>query len=303
MHRQLLCFFFVLFCIDIAACDICGCGVGGNYMGILPQFNRNFGGIRYKDRIFKHQDTPLSMSGNNQINEDRFRTAELWARLFPGERWQYMFFVPFSLHERNGSLYNERIRGIGDIAVNAHYFLINTGDSIEKKTKITWMLGGGLQLPTGKYQQRSRNMSMFPQAFQIGRGAWAFSGQSIFMLRRKKWGLNTDVTYRYLLRNELDYQFGPQTIAALNAFHWAEIKQTSLLTNFGLIHENFGYDKEFGFRKALTGGNVTMISTGIDVYLKQLVIGTHYFIPLRQQIPEAIPENKGRWLMQCTMFF
>ncbi|MFN4122120.1 MAG: transporter [Flavobacteriales bacterium] len=293
----------ILFFIpDTKSCDICGCGVGSNYMGILPQFNRNFGGIRYKDRAFKHQNTPLSLSGNNQITEDRFRTAELWARIFPGKRWQYMFFVPFSLHERKGTMYSENIHGIGDISINAHYLLINTGDSIEKNTKVTWMMGGGIQLPTGKYQQRSRNMSMFPQPFQIGRGAWAFSGQTILMLRRKKWGINTDITYRYMLQNELDYQFGPQTIAAFNAFHWSEIKQTSILSNIGIIHENYGYDKEFGFRKTLTGGNVALISTGIDVYFKKFIIGSHYFLPIKQNIPEVIPENKGRWLIQCIMF-
>jgi hypothetical protein len=288
---------------QLQACDICGCGIAGNYMGILPQFNRNFGGIRYKDRSFLHQNTPLSISGNNQITEDHFRTAELWARIFPGKRWQYMFFAPISVHERVGTEYTERIHGIGDLALNAHYFLMNTGDSILNKTKITWLLGGGVQLPTGKYQQRSRNMSMFPQAFQIGRGAWAFSGQTIFMLRRKKWGMNTDLSYRYLLRNELDYQFGPQTIAALNFFHWAEVKETSLLTNIGLIHERFGFDKEHGFRKAHTGGDATLMSAGMDIYLKRFVIGGHYFHPLVQNTPKAIPHNKGRWMLQCTMFF
>jgi hypothetical protein len=304
--RKIILSFLVLLIFNIPetkACDICGCGIGGNYMGILPQFNKNFVGVRYKNRTFKHQGNPLSYNGDSKVLHDNFQTAELWARFFPKPRWQFMVFAPISMHQRVESNYTEQISGIGDIFGLANYLLINTGDSLFQKTKITWMIGGGMQLPTGKYQQRSRNQTLFPHAFQIGSGAWAFSANTLFMMRRKKWGFNADATYRYNLKNELEYQFGQQFVTSLNTFHWAEFKNQSLLTNVGFIFENFNADKEYGARKSITGGSNVLMSTGMDLYLKSMVIGAHYFHPLWNQLPDAMPVNTSRWMIQLTFLY
>ena len=43
------------------ACDICGCGVGTYYLGILPDFNKRFVGLRYQH---KQLTTHLGPTGN-----------------------------------------------------------------------------------------------------------------------------------------------------------------------------------------------------------------------------------------------
>ncbi|TXI71256.1 MAG: hypothetical protein E6Q41_00520, partial [Cyclobacteriaceae bacterium] len=64
------------------ACDVCGCSLGGSYFGILPQFNKNFVGLRWSQARFhaymNHQSGYLSEETSN----DTYRKLELWGRYY-----------------------------------------------------------------------------------------------------------------------------------------------------------------------------------------------------------------------------
>ncbi|MBP8240682.1 MAG: hypothetical protein KAX50_12000 [Saprospiraceae bacterium] len=48
---------------QVLACDVCGCAVGGNYLGILPQFRRHFAGVRFQYRTFDSEHPNLFGEG------------------------------------------------------------------------------------------------------------------------------------------------------------------------------------------------------------------------------------------------
>ncbi|UII25703.1 hypothetical protein LVD15_20705 [Fulvivirga maritima] len=59
MKRYIVLFLFIAWLLpkETKACDVCGCSLGSNYMGILPQFNKNFVGLRWSQaKFYAHMD-------------------------------------------------------------------------------------------------------------------------------------------------------------------------------------------------------------------------------------------------------
>ncbi|MEO0333200.1 MAG: hypothetical protein AAF223_16195, partial [Bacteroidota bacterium] len=49
------------------ACDVCGCSLGSNYFGILPQFDKHFVGVRWHHSSFFAQ-----MNHNSELLEREY---------------------------------------------------------------------------------------------------------------------------------------------------------------------------------------------------------------------------------------
>ena len=59
------------------ACDICGCGAGSYYIGILPEFNAKILGLRYRS---SNLTTHLNPEGQRTYltTDEQYYTTELW---------------------------------------------------------------------------------------------------------------------------------------------------------------------------------------------------------------------------------
>lgn len=304
--QKKLIIFLLLSCgmyVPAAGCDICGGGAGGNYTGILPQFQKNIAGVRFQYRNFLHPATSENMNGNSRVQEDRFFTQELWMRLYPAPRIQVFVFVPYRVHQRQETQRTTTIQGMGDMYFTANYTLVNTGDSVKKKWKNVLLVGGGIKLPTGRYQQRDETRVMLPASFQTGSGAYAYLFNVLHTLRVRKWGLYSNVQYSIPAVNELQLRNGRQLSASATVFYWKKIKKSALLPNIGVSYENAQKDLEYGVVKAATGGSVTFANAGLDIYLQRLLINTFVQLPLFQQVAYAQPENQLRAGVGISYFF
>ncbi len=285
------------------ACDMCGCAMGGNYSGIFPQFSKNIIGVRHQFRSFSHPNTYLNTNGDSRVLTDEFRSTEIWGRFYPHPKVQLFVFVPYRSHERTETLRNTRISGIGDISVMANYALVNTGDSLDRKYRHTLLLGGGVKLPTGKYQQRDENKLLLPAQFQIGTGGYALVANVNYTLRYKAFGLNSEVSYRHNTANEWVYQFGAQTAAVANIFYWIDSGKTTILPSAGIAWERYDKDLEFNRQKTETGGEVLLANLGLDLYFPRFFVQASAQLPFAQDLPFAQPKAALRLNVSVAFTF
>ncbi|TAE47615.1 MAG: hypothetical protein EAZ89_17400 [Bacteroidetes bacterium] len=287
----------------VRACDVCGCSVGGSYLGILPQFSRNFAGLKYKYRSFGFAGVLPAHEGEVMPLEDQFQTWEAWGRFHLGKKWQLFAFVPVSQNLRVLESGNTRLRGIGDASLMAYYSLLNTGDSAKHVWKHNLMAGGGVKMPTGKYQQRNADYELLPQAFQLGSGAYSFSANVNYTVRYKKMGLNTEFQYRKSSYNELQYRFGDQISAAATFFYWKNVRRFTFLPNVGLFAEKIGQDFQYKVHVAETGSTNLYATAGVETYYKRLALGLSVQQPLKQQVSEYQPRSRSRLSANVSVLF
>ncbi len=289
MKTHILHFWVLLFMFGLSpntyACDICGCGPGGSFTGILPQFQRNFIGLRYQYRQFNHPNTELNKNGNSRVYSDVFHRSEIWGRYNPHPRIQMFAFVPFHYNIRNESMRTTEKQSIGDIQLMANYMLINTGDSVDTQWKNTLMGGARIKLPTGKYQMRDETKLLLPLAFQPGNGAYGYTFNLIYTTRINKWGMNTDFFYTINTKNELEYQMGNAIQSSLSLFYVHTTPRGMLLSSLGLAYENMKKDLDFGTVKPYTGGTYVLLNAGLDFYMNRFIVNVFAQQPVYAKIP------------------
>jgi hypothetical protein len=278
-----------------------GCPSGGGYMGIVPQFSKNFIGLRYRMRSFSSTDA--SHGVGNSLSNHLFQTAELWGRFYPSKRIQAFVFLPYQLNSETVDNVTSRIENIGDMSFIFNYNLINTGDSLDLDWKHNLLLGVGAKLPTGKYQQRNAEKQMYPVAFQAGTGAYSAILSAMYTLRFRKMGLNSNFSYYYNGKNELDYSFGNLASGSLSGFYWFKINEVSILPSLGTYLENTQRDIDNGYYVNTTGGTLCYYSLGTDVYINRFAISLNVQKPYLQDVASGIQSNDIRLMSSLAVLF
>jgi hypothetical protein len=293
----------ILVSVQLLACDICGCGMGGSLIGIVPQFNNNIIGVRYRYQQFNHKDVSYSLSGSKKVLKDVYQSAELWSRYNVSNRLQFFVSVPYVSNNRIDNVSPNPINGIGDISTTLNYIFYNSGDSTNKTNKLMLYGGASIKLPTGKYQIRNADKLMHPLGIQPGTGAWGAALNAGGVIRNKQFGLSVESRYLIQSQNELSYQLGNQWLNELNLFYWRKFGFNSLLLHLGSSYEVFGKDKNFDLPNQLSGGKVWYGSAGVDFFYRQWMLGTKYGHALDINTPSVLPTAGPRIQVQLNHFF
>lgn len=294
---------FVLCVGQARACDVCGCSLGGGYFGILPLYNKNFVGLRWSQAKFHAYIAP-SQYLSAQQSHDTYTKVELWGRYYVTQRLQVFAFIPYVYNDMNGTDQVVSAQGLGDVSFMANYLLLNTGES-KSDFKHTLLAGGGIKLPTGKFDQTDKG-KIINRNFQLGTGSVDFTLNAIYTVRYKKVGVNVETGYKINTRNTDDYLFGNQFRASGKFFLWQEIGKVALLPYAGLNYEQAAMHREGKILQVNTGGDAWLGSTGLDVYIKQLTVGVNYQKPVSQQYnsdASAQITSKARWTASVTFNF
>ncbi len=266
------------------ACEVCGCGNGGSFFGILPQSHKGFIGLRYG---YKSYDSHLS-SVNLKAQEDFWKT-ELWARIYPFKKVQVLAFVPYLINQQTIQKTSKQVHlnGLGDITILANYYVVNTvNDTVNRRFNHNLLIGGGTKLPTGKYKYDLLSDTEVANAnFQLGTGSVDFLLNLVYTMRHKNWGLNYDFSYKINTQNSDNYQFGNRLNTNLALLYFQKFDTGfTLIPNAGLAFEQAALDTKNRIVNTQTGGYATFGTVGVESYYKSFSMGINYQEPIIQDL-------------------
>lgn len=287
----------------IFACDICGCGVGSYYLGILPEFKKRFIGLRYQH---KGLITHISADGNVSYltSQETYQTAELWGAFNMGKRFRVMGFVPVNFNERVNQGKTSSKSGVGDIAVMGYYKLMDDQKTLGSKRFVQSLwVGGGVKLPTGKYDPVDENISQNTQnTFQLGTGSIDFTLNAAYDVRLQDAGINTNVSYKINTANKYDYQYGNKLTTNILGYYKFNIQnKVTIAPNTGIMYEQAQKDLNANSHKVdESGGYSTMATLGAEFTIKQISFGGNFQTPLSQSLAGDRVKAKDRFMLHVS---
>lgn len=295
---------FVFCCfIKANACDICGCGVGSNYVGILPEFNKHIFGVRYRINSLK---THLGIGGTATYltTSETYHTAELWGGWSIGKKFRAMVTIPYGFNEKSNQGISKTKNGVGDISVTGYYQLLN-----KKRTMVTQKLlvqtlwiGAGVKLPTGKYmaadkQNNAQNINLF----QLGTASVDFTLNAMYDLRIQDAGLNIAAGYKINTANKYQYNYGNKFNSTAQVYYKFRIKNKfTIAPNAGIMYEKSKKDIESKIEVNASGGNLLLGTTGIEATFKKIAVGANWQTPISQNLANGFVKANNRAMLHIS---
>lgn len=293
---------FSVYINNAAACPLCGCGTGNYYIGLLPQFNKHFVGLRYQYNNFKTniKDEP------GEFSKDRFQSVELWGGWNIGKRWQALAIVPFNFVHQVSDEGAINRNGIGDIMLMGNYKLFDKTSSTKSKKLISQQLwlGAGIKLSTGSFSIDPADEMLVALAnTQTGSASTDFIVNGMYNISINKFGINTGARYKINTQNKDKYFFGNKFSANSLAYYSFKNKQTTLTPNAGFLYEHNGASKLENEKIDFTGGYLLSTAAGLEVNIKKVTLGCNVQLPITQNFAGKQTQNKLKGMFHVTLGF
>lgn len=284
------------------ACEICGCGQGNYYIGLLPQFKHHFVGLRYQYMRFH----TVMADDASQYSNDYYKTAELWGGWNIGKRWQVLAILPFNfVHQVSDDGVTNR-QGIGDIALMVNYNVFNRMPGAGNNSGIAQQLwvGAGIKLPTGKFSIDATDPAVVAQAnTQTGTASTDFMLNAMYNLQKGNLGLNTSVSYKINSANRDKYTFGNKLSASTFLSYAMQKGKFNIVPNAGLQYENSSASKLNKASVTQTGGNLFTGSAGMELSYGQFTVGANMQLPISQRFAEGQTAMRSKGMVHLSFAF
>ena len=301
MKRILYIFLLIIITTNsVKACDICGCGGGNTYLGLLPDFKTKFIGIRYSHMYYK-----TVMAGMpDQFSNNYYNTTEIWGGVNLGKRWKLLAFVPYKFNKQVGDDDTTYQSGIGDITILANYKLWNklTIKGNKGISQQLW-IGGGIKIPAGKFNANVKDPATTVADInsQLGTGTVDFLLNLMYNLKMDSWGINTTLNYKANTDKE-GYKYGNKfTANSIGYYRIACNNGIYVSPNIGLMYENTAANTLSGTTIASTGGYLTTGSVGVELTIRKIAFGINGGFPISQNYADGQTNLKWKGNTHLTI--
>ena len=306
MKKYIIICFLILSGYSTLACDICGCGVGSYYLGILPEYQKRFIGLRYQHKTLM---THLGPTGRRTpiTSDETYQSMEVWGGWNIGKRFRVLAFVPYNFNDRVAQTGNGSKNGLGDIAVMGYYNLFNGGAMVGQKLLVhSLWIGAGVKAPTGKYEPGERLLvSESPNNFQLGTASTDFTLNAAYDVRLMDLGVNINANYKINTNNKYDYRYGNKlTTNALAYYKLRFFKNLTLAPNAGVLHETSQQDIENDkYAVEVSGGHALSLVGGIEATHGRYSAGANYQNVVSQHLANNRVKAGNRLMVHFSVAF
>ncbi len=289
----------------VRACEICGCGIGNSYIGILPEFNKNIFGFRYR---YNSMLTHIGAGGTTTYltTAESYRTLEAWAGINISRNFRLMASVPYSFDERSNQGLTQTKNGLGDITISAFYQVVHSRKSLSDRLLVQSLwIGGGIKLPTGEYNPLSKITTVeSANLFQLGTGSTDFMLTGMYDVRLQDLGLNLTGSYRINTVNAYAYQYGNKFSFSAQAYYKFRLeKNLTISPNAGILKEIGQKDTDHSVSVDISGGDLLMGSAGVEVAFRKLALGGNWQTPINQNLANGIIKANNRMMVHLAFVF
>jgi len=288
------------------ACDICGCGVGSYYLGILPEYNKRFLGLRYQYKTLRTHLGPMGES-TPLTTDETYQSTELWGGVNLGTHFRVLAFLPYNFNRRVNQEGTGHKDGLGDIAVMGYYKLFdNMGTAAERLLVQSLWIGAGIKAPTGKYEPSERlAVSESPNNFQLGTASTDFTVNAAYDIRWNDLGLNANLNYKINTENKHGYRYGNKFTSNILLYHKFRIAQSvTVAPNLGVLYETAVKDVEDNkYDVAVSGGHSLSAVAGLEIGIKGLSMGANYQNVRSQDLAGGRAKAGNRLMVHVSLPF
>ncbi|RYY36395.1 MAG: transporter [Sphingobacteriaceae bacterium] len=306
MKKHIIIFLFTTLTLPALACDICGCGVGSYYLGILPEYQKRFAGLRYQHKTLV---THLGPFGDRTpiTSDETYQSMELWGGWNIGKKFRVLAFIPYNFNERMAQTGNGYKDGLGDIAVMGYYNLLSTRKTVGEKLLVQSLwVGAGVKAPTGKYEPSERALSSeSPNNFQLGTASTDFTLNVAYDVRLMDLGLNLNANYKINTANKYDYRYGNKfTTNALLYYKFRFFKKLTVAPNAGVLYETSQQDVEDNkYDVEVSGGHALSVIGGLEANFGRFSAGANYQSIASQQLANNRVKAGDRLMVHFSVAF
>lgn len=246
-----------------------------------------------------------SINGESQdmdLVEEHFATTEIQARYYLKPEIQLIATLPYV---QNSNRLNQEhlndLQGLGDATAIGLYQVYNSMGDTARTFMHRWSAGGGVKLPTGKFQVTDASGEMIDEHLQPGTGSTDFILLSEYTARLGKFGASGSVSYKFNTANKHGFTFANRLNGLANLFYVQSIKGISVMPETGVYFERANEDRYHSDLVNNSGGNVFFSSVGGTVFLGAFAAYGKYQMPLSEHLNGVQLPNYQRIIAGVTM--